>query len=141
MLFADNKYLLLKRIAVHTLSVFTVLWHREGGGRVEPERRLEGQQFTKLSRKYQHGWLYLQSINFDKHLPQSTFTGHFLDDDFFCFGIYVVNYSLNQPLPAHITRSLTSHHTLKFYQQFFISGRVKLLCASAIKPRNTNDGP
>jgi hypothetical protein len=25
-----------------------------GGGRVEPERRLEGQQFTKLGRKYQH---------------------------------------------------------------------------------------
>jgi hypothetical protein len=27
--------------------------HRRGG-RVEPERRLEGQQFTKLGRKYQH---------------------------------------------------------------------------------------
>ncbi len=26
--------------------------HREGGGGVEPERRLEGQQFTKLGRKY-----------------------------------------------------------------------------------------
>jgi hypothetical protein len=25
-----------------------------GGGRVESERRLEGQQFTKLDRKYQH---------------------------------------------------------------------------------------
>jgi hypothetical protein len=25
-----------------------------GGGRVEPERRLAGQQFTKLGRKYQH---------------------------------------------------------------------------------------
>jgi hypothetical protein len=32
--------------------------HREGeGGIVEPERRLEGQQFTKLGRKYQHDWL------------------------------------------------------------------------------------
>ncbi len=42
----------------------TLLWHREwgrGGGRVEPERRLEGQQFTKLGRKYQHDLLYLQS--------------------------------------------------------------------------------
>ncbi len=28
--------------------------HREGGGRVEPERRLEGQQFTKLGLKYQN---------------------------------------------------------------------------------------
>jgi hypothetical protein len=25
-----------------------------GGGRVEPQRRLEGQQFTKLGRKYKH---------------------------------------------------------------------------------------
>jgi hypothetical protein len=25
-----------------------------GGGRVEPERRFEGQEFTKLGRKYQH---------------------------------------------------------------------------------------
>jgi hypothetical protein len=33
------------------------------GGRVEPERRLEGQQFTKLGRKYPHDWLYLQSIS------------------------------------------------------------------------------
>jgi hypothetical protein len=28
--------------------------HREGGGRVKPERRLWEQQFTKLGRKYQH---------------------------------------------------------------------------------------
>jgi hypothetical protein len=26
----------------------------EGGGRVEPERRIEGQQLTKLGRKYLH---------------------------------------------------------------------------------------
>jgi hypothetical protein len=31
--------------------------HREGeGGRVEPERMREGQQFTKLGRKYQPDW-------------------------------------------------------------------------------------
>jgi len=48
-----------------------------GGGRVEPERRGKEQQFTKLGRKYQHNWLYVQSINFDKHLPQSPFTGKF----------------------------------------------------------------
>jgi hypothetical protein len=39
---------------------------RGGGGRVEPERRLEGQQFTKLGRKHPQDWLYLQSINSDK---------------------------------------------------------------------------
>ncbi len=46
--------------------------HREEGdaGRAETERRLEGQQFTKLGRKYQHDWLNLQSINSDKHLPK-----------------------------------------------------------------------
>jgi hypothetical protein len=47
------------------------------GGRVEPERRLEGQQFTKLPRKYQ---LYLQSINSDKPLPEGV-GGPNSDDD------------------------------------------------------------
>jgi hypothetical protein len=47
------------------------------GGRVKPERRGEGQQFTKLGRKYQHDWLYLQSINSGKHLPQSHLTDKF----------------------------------------------------------------
>ncbi len=54
--------------------------HREGGWgeRVEPERRLEGQQFTKLGRKIPT-WLtvYIQSINSDKRLPQSPFTSQF----------------------------------------------------------------
>jgi hypothetical protein len=44
---------------LHTVYVYTwysILIHAgkgrdEGGGRVEPERRLEGQQFTKLGRK------------------------------------------------------------------------------------------
>jgi hypothetical protein len=42
--------------------------HREGGsgGRIEPERRGKGQQFTKLGRKYQND---LQSINSAKHSP------------------------------------------------------------------------
>ncbi len=40
-----------------TLSVYILYFDTgkgRGGGRVEPERRLEGQQFTKLGRKYQH---------------------------------------------------------------------------------------
>jgi hypothetical protein len=53
-----------------------------GGGRVEPERRKEGQQFTKLGQKYKHDRLYLHYINSNKHLPLSLFTGQFvLDDD------------------------------------------------------------
>jgi serine/threonine protein kinase len=65
---------------VHVYTVYNILIHtgkRGGGGRVQRERRLEGQQFTKLGRKYQHEWLYLQSINYDTHLPKSPFTGQF----------------------------------------------------------------
>jgi hypothetical protein len=48
----------------HTFSVYTVLWHKEWGRREESwtRERLEGQQFTKLGWKYQHDWLFLQSI-------------------------------------------------------------------------------
>ncbi len=38
-------------------------------GRVEPDRRLEGRQFTKPGRKYQHDWLFLQSINSCHKVP------------------------------------------------------------------------
>jgi hypothetical protein len=50
-------------IRVHSIHIHT---GRGEGGRVEPVRRLQGQQFTKLGWKYQHDWLYLQSINSDK---------------------------------------------------------------------------
>ncbi len=30
-----------------------------------------------MGRKYQHDWLYLESINSGKHLPQSPFTDQF----------------------------------------------------------------
>ncbi len=62
--------------------------HREGGKgeRVEPERLLEGQQFTKLGwTKCQHDWPYLQSVNSEKHLPQSPFTGQFFRWQHFAF--------------------------------------------------------
>jgi hypothetical protein len=39
---------------LHTIRVNTSTLGRWGGGRFEPERRGEGQQFTKLGRKYQH---------------------------------------------------------------------------------------
>ncbi len=58
----------------HCMHVHKILVHtgREGG--VEPWEKEKG-QFTKLGRKYQHDWLYLQSINSDNHLPQSSCTG------------------------------------------------------------------
>ncbi len=76
---------------VYCIRIYSILIHTGKGGRGgrdEPERRLEGQQFTKLGRKYQHGLLYIQSINSEKHLPQSPFTGKFFYMTTFCFGIY-----------------------------------------------------
>ncbi len=76
---------------LYTCTVYSILIHRGKGGRgrVEPERRLERLQFTKLGRKFQHDWLYLQSLNSDKHLPQSPSTGQFfLDDDILLWCLY-----------------------------------------------------
>ncbi len=42
----------------HTVCIMYFDTRKGGGG---PERMLEGQLFTKLGRKYQHDWLYLQS--------------------------------------------------------------------------------
>jgi hypothetical protein len=39
---------------VYVYTVYLITQGRGGGGRVEPERTLEGRQFTKLGRKYQH---------------------------------------------------------------------------------------
>ncbi len=52
----------------------------------EPERRLEGQQF--MGRKYQHDWMFLQSINSDKHLPQSPFKYQFFRWRHFALVLY-----------------------------------------------------
>jgi hypothetical protein len=58
---------------LHTVYVYTVYLfsiHTGKGEEREPERRLEGQQFTKHGSKIQtHDLLYLQSINSAKHLP------------------------------------------------------------------------
>jgi hypothetical protein len=46
---------------LHTVYVYTsyLFTQGRGGGRVEPQRMLDRQQFTKLVWKYQHDWLYL----------------------------------------------------------------------------------
>ncbi len=73
---------------VHTCVLVGYLFTqgRKEGRRDGQERRLEGQQFTKQGRKCQHDWLYLQSKNSGKHLPQSPLTGQFLKMTIFCFG-------------------------------------------------------
>jgi hypothetical protein len=79
----------------HCIRVYSVLIHTgKWGVRVEPERRLEAQQFTKPGQKYQHDGLYLQSINSNKQLAQSPFTGKFFKIMTLCFGVYIVNYSM-----------------------------------------------
>ncbi len=46
-----------------------------GGERTR--EKVRGATVHKLGRKYQHDWMHLQSINSDKNLPKSPFTGHF----------------------------------------------------------------
>ncbi len=62
--FAAGVYLSKAQILIphpftHCICVYSKLIHTGGGGgggggRVEPDRRLEGQQFTKLGQKYLH---------------------------------------------------------------------------------------
>ncbi len=61
-----------------------------GGGRVEPERKVEGQQFTKLGRKYHRDLLYLQSVNSDKNTCRKVpYMPMFLD--FALLSIYLIS--------------------------------------------------
>ncbi len=63
---------------IRVYSMYIHYSHREGvgGGGVELNQR-EGATVHKARSKIQHDWLYLQSINYDKHLPQSPFIGQF----------------------------------------------------------------
>jgi len=79
----------LHTVYVHSHTEYLLLQWRGEWGRDEPERRLEGQQFTKLGRKPKHDRLYLKSINSAKHLPQSHLTGRFFYMPTFCFGVFI----------------------------------------------------
>jgi hypothetical protein len=48
----------------HCIRVYCILIHtaKGGGGEFKTERRLEGQQFTKPGRKYEHDLNYLQLV-------------------------------------------------------------------------------
>ncbi len=63
---------------LYTCIQYTYSHGEGGGGRVEPERRREGQQFTNLGRKYQHDCLYFQSINTCRKVPLQVI---FFDDN------------------------------------------------------------
>ncbi len=47
------------------------------GGRGQSERRLREAPIHKMGQKYQHVWMYLQSVKSVKYLTQSPFTGQF----------------------------------------------------------------
>ncbi len=68
----------------YTLYTYSILIHTGKGvrgGRVEPERRLESQQFTKLVLKSlqipSYDWNVSPGYNSDKHRSQSPFTSKF----------------------------------------------------------------
>jgi hypothetical protein len=75
--------------ATHSMFILVQYFDTGKGGGVEPERRLERQQFTKLDRKYQFAWLYVLSIDSDKHLSQIPLQVNFFTATFF-FGVYIV---------------------------------------------------
>jgi hypothetical protein len=75
----------------HCIRVYSILIHTGKGGIVEPERRLEGQQFTKLGRNT-NITDYLQSINSDTPAAKSLYRSVFLDDDILLWcTVYIVN--------------------------------------------------
>jgi hypothetical protein len=56
----------LYTVWIHT-PVLTVFTQGQGGGIGEPSEKVSGALVHKRGRKYQHGWLYFQSINSIKH--------------------------------------------------------------------------
>ncbi len=67
----------------------------KGGGRWTKEK-VKGAKAHKAGSKYQHDWLYLQYINYNKHMPQSLFTGQFFKWRYFdiLFWCLLDNYSM-----------------------------------------------
>ncbi len=84
----------------------------------------QGQHFTKLGRKYQYYLLYLQSINSDKYLPQSPFTGKFFRWRHFvwCLYSYLVH---GENLPEFPSRELNSG---LYSQHYYILSLHRFLC-------------
>ncbi len=62
---------------LHTVYVYTVYVFTQGRGGGETQRLGRATVHKTVSKKCQNDWLYLQSINYNKHLPQSPFTVNF----------------------------------------------------------------
>jgi hypothetical protein len=74
------------RVRCYYIYLVHAYSHGGGGGvGTEPERRLEGQQFTKLVENTNMTVaVYLQYLNSDKHLPHSPFIDQFFSMTTFC---------------------------------------------------------
>jgi hypothetical protein len=67
---------------------------RGGGGGKLTREKVRGTIVHKAGRKYQHDWLYLQSINSDKPLSaKSLYRSIFLDDDILLWCLYMYRQS------------------------------------------------
>jgi hypothetical protein len=113
---------------IRVYCIFYLFTQGSGGrGRVEPERRLDGQQFTKLGRKYQHDWLYLhlQPINSNKHRPAAKFLYRWiiLDDDIllWCLYSYLVHGWKEWQSASSDPESLSSQKRMTLIWAFFPS--------------------
>ncbi len=74
---------------VYVCTVHLLTQRKGAGGIVEPERRLEGNSSQSWVENTNGDWLYFQSVNSDKHLPQSPSTGkNFLDNDILLWCLY-----------------------------------------------------
>jgi hypothetical protein len=100
--------------------------HRGKGGlgRVEPERRFEGQQFTKLGRKYQHDWLYLHKLWLNTYHKVPLRVNTFRWQHFALVFSWLISPWLYQTLPF----------TTKILYSFISASTLLLACISVSHP-------
>ncbi len=98
------------RPPVHTVYVNTVhtYSHREGGEGGELTReKVRGAIVHNAGRKYQHDWLYLQSINFIKHQHR-----------YYCYLVHGPRQKMKNILALRMSSSLIVEHKIIKYNFF-----------------------